>query len=105
MPCSFVPEFAHSRRFRIVTQGGTVDGMTSRIDAWAPSISDSEAARPEAEAAHYADSRRRAARVVAACASDVAEFRLLADMLGLERADIVAARHDRPTRPRKRRAA
>lgn len=79
--------------------------MTSRIDAWQPtSMSDSEAARAEAESAHYAESRKRAARVVAACASDVAEFRMLADMLGLEGADIAAARHD-PPRPGKRRAA
>jgi len=82
--------------------------MTSRIDAWAPtSMSDSEAARAEAEHAHYAESRKRAARVVAACASDVGEFRMLADMLGLEGTDLAAARQDGdpPTRPGKRRAA
>src|SRR5436190_1337582 len=47
--------------------------MTSRIDAWASGdskMSDSEAARAEIEAAHHADSRRRAAYVVAACATD-----------------------------------
>ena len=67
--------------------------MTSRIEAWAGlSMSDSEAARAETEAAQYAETRRRAARVVAACASDAAEFRVLAGMLGLERADLVAAR-------------
>ena len=84
--------------------------MTSRIDAWASyerTMSDSEAARAEAEAAHYAESRRRATRVIAACASNVAEFRILADMLGLDGTDVVAARHgaDPPTRPKKRRAA
>jgi hypothetical protein len=80
--------------------------MTSRIDAFAAhSISDSEAARAEAEAAHYAESRKRAARVVAACASDITEFRILADMLGIDRADIVAARQIPHVRPRKRRAA
>jgi hypothetical protein len=80
--------------------------MTSRIDAWAPtSMSDSEAARAEAESVHFAESRKRAARVVAACATDVGEFRMLADMLGLDGADIAAARHDPPTRPGKRRAA
>jgi hypothetical protein len=67
--------------------------MTSRIEAWAgQQMSDSEAARAEAEAAQFAESRRRAARVVAACASDVEEFRILADMLGLDRADLGAAR-------------
>jgi hypothetical protein len=87
--------------------------MTSRIDAFLPAashertMSDSEAARAEAEAAHYAESRRRAARVAAACASDVAEFRILADMLGLDGTDIAAARQDDqpPTRPRRHRAA
>jgi len=80
--------------------------MTSRIDAFAAhSISDSEAARAEAEAAHYAESRKRAARVVAACASDITEFRILADMLGIDRADIVAARQIPHVRPRNRRAA
>jgi hypothetical protein len=80
--------------------------MTSRIDAFAAhSISDSEAARAEAEAAHYAESRKRAARVVAACASDITEFRILAEMLGLGSADIEAARQVTSTRPRKRRAA
>jgi hypothetical protein len=67
--------------------------MTSRIEAWAgQQMSDSEAARAEAEAAQFAESRRRAARVVAACASDVEEFRILADMLGLDLADLGAAR-------------
>ena len=82
--------------------------MTSRIDAWAPtSMSDSEAARAEAESAHYAEARKRAVRVVAASSTDVGEFRMLAEMLGLEDADITAARqdHDPPTRPGKRRAA
>ncbi|HEY3714620.1 MAG TPA: hypothetical protein VGL39_08850 [Jatrophihabitantaceae bacterium] len=88
--------------------------MTSHIDAFIPAasssertMSDSEAARAEAEAAHYADSRRRAARVVAACASDVTEFRILADMLGLDSSDIAAARHDDtpPTGPRRHQAA
>jgi hypothetical protein len=73
--------------------------MTSGIDAWAStSRSDSQTARAEAEAAHQAESRRRAARVIAACACDVAEFRILARMLGLERADLVAARHGSPGR-------
>lgn len=67
--------------------------MTTRIEAWAGQhMSDSEAARAEAEAAQYAETRRRAARVIAACASDAEEFRVLADMLGLEQADLVAAR-------------
>ena len=80
--------------------------MTSRIDAFAAhSISDSEAARAEAEAAHYAESRKQAARVVAACASDTTEFRILAEMLGLGSADIAAARQMPPTQPRKRHAA
>jgi hypothetical protein len=67
--------------------------MTSRIEAWAGQhMSDSEAARAQAEAAQYAESRRRAARVVAACASGADEFRVLAEMLGLDRADLAAAR-------------
>jgi hypothetical protein len=65
--------------------------MTSRIEAWTgQQMSDSEAARADAE--QYAESRRRAARVVAACASDADEFRVLAEMLGLDRADLTAAR-------------
>ena len=67
--------------------------MTSRIEAWAGQhMSDSEAARADAESAQYAESRRRAARVVAACSSDADEFRLLAEMLGLDRADLIGAR-------------
>jgi hypothetical protein len=67
--------------------------MTSRIEAWAgQQMSESEAVRAEAEAAQYAESRMRAARVVAACASDADEFRVLAEMLGLDRADLAAAR-------------
>lgn len=70
--------------------------MTSRIEAWAGhQMSDSEAARAEAEAAQYAESRRKAARVVAACATDAQEFCELADMLGLDRADLSAARRRR----------
>jgi hypothetical protein len=68
--------------------------MTSRIDAWASherAMSGSEAARAEAEAVQHTESRRRATRVIAACASDVAEFRMLADMLGLDGSDISAA--------------
>jgi hypothetical protein len=82
--------------------------MTSRIDAWASGdskMSDSEAARAEIEAAHHADNRRRAAYVVAACATDVDEFRILADMLGLDDADITAARAERPAKSRRRTAA
>lgn len=80
--------------------------MTSRIDAWANhSMSDSEAARAEAEAIQHAEDRKKAARVVAAAATDAAEFRILADMLGLDTADLVAARELRHARPRKRRAA
>lgn len=68
-------------------------------------MSDSEAVRAEVEAAHHADNRRRAAYVVAACATDADEFRILADMLGLEDADITAAREDRPAKSRRRTAA
>ncbi len=72
-------------------------------------MSDSEAARAEIEAAHHADnhadSRRRAAYVVAACATDADEFRILADMLGLDGADITAARAERPAKSRRRTAA
>jgi len=81
--------------------------MTSRIDAWSTherTMSASEAVRAEAEAAHDAESRKRAARVVAACASDVTEFRILADMLGLDGSDIAAAREG-PAPPRRHRAA
>ncbi len=78
--------------------------MTSRIDAIVPTtttdskMSDSEAARAQAEAAHHAENRRRAAWVVAACARDTAEFRTLAGMLGLEREDCEAARTEAETR-------
>ncbi len=78
--------------------------MTSRIDAIVAEtptdsrISDSEAARAEAEAAHNADSRRRAAWVIAACAHDADEFRMLAEMLGLDRDDCEAARDGGSTR-------
>jgi hypothetical protein len=82
--------------------------MTSRIDAWASGdskMSDSEASRAEVEAAHHADNRRRAAYVVAACAIGADEFRILADMLGLDDADITAARGERPAKSRRRTAA
>jgi hypothetical protein len=82
--------------------------MTSRIDAWASGDSkrsDSEAARAEIAAAHHADNRRRAARVVAACATDTEEFRILTEMLGLEGSDIAAARDLRPAKSRRRTAA
>jgi hypothetical protein len=82
--------------------------MTSRIDAWASGdskMSDSEAARAEVETAHHADNRRRAALVVAACAADADEFRILAEMLGLDVADIAAARGERPSKSRRRTAA
>jgi hypothetical protein len=77
--------------------------MTS--DAWAETdtkMSDSESARAEAEAAHHAESRRRTARVLAACAQGVDEFRTLAAMLGLNQADVEAARG---TKARRRRTA
>jgi hypothetical protein len=68
--------------------------MARQTDAAAGTSScDSQNARAEAEAAYHAESRRRAARLVAARAADVAEFRILAGMLGLEPADLVAARH------------
>ena len=68
--------------------------MASETDASASTSScDSQNARAEAEAAYHAESRSGAARVVAGRAADVAEFRILAEMLGLEPADLVAARH------------
>jgi hypothetical protein len=68
--------------------------MASQVDASASTSScDSQSERAEAEAAYHAESRKRAARVVAARAADVAEFRILAGMLGLEPADLAAARH------------
>ena len=83
--------------------------MTSRIDALIPAsttdskisdskISDSESARAEAEAAHHAESRSRAAWVTAASAHDTEEFRELAEMLGLDRQDCQAARAHRSAR-------
>ena len=78
--------------------------MTSPIDSLLPettpahTMSDADLARAEAEAALHADCRRRAARVLASCAVDADEFRALAEMIGLERGDIAAARDNKPHR-------
>jgi hypothetical protein len=85
--------------------------MTSRIDALVQAtitgskISVSEASRAEAEAAHHAANRRRAALVAAACSRDAEEFRMLAGMLGLDRADYEAARVEMVKRSRRHKAA
>jgi hypothetical protein len=85
--------------------------MTSRIDALVQAsttgskISDSEASRAEAEAAHQAENRKRAALVAAACARDAGEFRMLAGMLGLDGEDCEAARAEVVTHSRRHKAA
>ena len=58
-------------------------------------MSDSEAERAEAEAALHADNRRRAVRVVAACAASTEEFRELAGMLGISARSRPPAARDR----------
>ena len=68
--------------------------MTSRTDVWASvasKLSESDAARAETETSLHAENRRQAVRVLAACAVDADEFRMLAEMLGLTRKDIAAA--------------
>jgi len=68
-------------------------------------ISAADVARLEAEEKLYAERRRRTVRVVASAARDVADCRMLLDMLGLDRAIVVEARGDsKPPTPRKRRS-
>jgi hypothetical protein len=57
-----------------------------------PSVSEHETARAQLEAEQHADQRRAAVRVIAGCASDTADARMLLDMLGLGLDDIRAAK-------------
>jgi hypothetical protein len=57
----------------------------------------SDAQRVAAEQAVWAESRRRAIRVVAATAHSANEARMLLDMLGMSEADIRSARTPTPS--------
>ena len=80
--------------------------MTGRIATMSMDgtpISQADIKRIEEEERLHADRQRQAARVVASAAHDVADARLLLEILGLD-ADVVrAARTDRPQRPAARR--
>ncbi|SDI96439.1 hypothetical protein SAMN05444157_1024 [Frankineae bacterium MT45] len=67
--------------------------MTSPSSAFAPEthISHSEQLRAEAEAAHHAENRVRAVRVVAGLSTDVVECRELLSILGLDASDVTKA--------------
>ncbi|SOD70470.1 hypothetical protein SAMN05892883_0167 [Jatrophihabitans sp. GAS493] len=67
--------------------------MTSPSSAFAAEshISYSEQLRAEAEAAHHAENRVRAVRVVAGLCTDVTECKELLSILGLDRADVTKA--------------
>lgn len=67
--------------------------MTSPSSAFAPEshISYSEQVRAETEAAHHAENRVRAVRVVAGLSTDIDECRELLSILGLESGDVSKA--------------
>jgi hypothetical protein len=75
--------------------------MTGRITTLSTdgtTISQADLARIEAEDRLHAEQQRRAARVIAAGASDVDDCRMLLDMLGLDRDIVTAARRDHAAR-------
>jgi hypothetical protein len=81
--------------------------MTGRITTLSTdgtTISQADIARIEAEDRLHAEQQRRAARVIAAGASDVDDCRMLLDMLGLNHEVVAAARQDHaaPTTTRRR---
>lgn len=89
--------------------------MTSMMSSFAAEghISSSELLRAESEAAHHAENRVRAVRVVAGISDTVDDCRELLSILGLGTADIVMARdeirqahEDRSgTKPRRKKTA
>lgn len=58
-------------------------------------MSDADLARIAAEEALHAQWQQRAARVIAASARDLADCRMLLDVLGLDESILVAARGER----------
>jgi hypothetical protein len=75
--------------------------MTARVGSLSVDgspISEADLHRLEAEEALHSEWQRRAARVIAGSAKDVQDCRLLLDILGLDRATVVAAAG--PPRPR-----
>jgi hypothetical protein len=67
-------------------------GRTGLLSQERSMISESDAARIAAEEEMHQQWQRRAARVVAAGSHDVADCRLLLDILGLDTATLTAAR-------------
>lgn len=61
-------------------------------------ISQADLDRMAAEERLYAERQRRMVRVIASSARDVADCRLLLDMLGLDEATVAAARAELPHR-------
>ena len=77
--------------------------MTSRLDAWSVSdsrLSDAESARMEAESALHAANRRKAVRAVAGSSENLEEARMMFEMLGIQEAELVAARAEIKSRAR-----
>jgi hypothetical protein len=64
-------------------------------------VSEADLARMEADEELHAQWRRRAVRVIAGCARDTEDARLLLSILGLD-GDVAAARAELPPRRRRR---
>ncbi len=76
--------------------------MTARVGTMSVDgtpISQADMARIEAEEALHANQQRRAARVVAAAATDVEDCRMLLSILGLAPEVVVAARCEEAAHP------
>lgn len=70
-------------------------GRTGSLSAEGSLISEADLARIAAEEALHAQWQRRAARVVAASARNLADCRMLLDVLGLDEGVLSAARAER----------
>lgn len=77
-------------------------GRTGSLSAAGSLISEADLARIAAEEALHAQWQRRAARVVAASARNLADCRILLDVLGLDEGILIAARADRGVGPAER---
>lgn len=70
-------------------------GRTGSLSAEGSLMSEADLARIAAEEALHLQWQRRAARVIAASARDLADCRMLLDVLGLDESILVAARAER----------
>jgi hypothetical protein len=91
--------------FTAPEQGHSMTGRTGSLATESTTISATDAARIAEEERLHAEWQRRAARVIAAGARDLADCRLLLDILGLDSGVLAAARTERPARTSVRDAA